>query len=436
MVRILRRQRTIDEFNFPYTLPSPYTGCAFNCIYCYSIRSSIWRVRLNNWGIEPETARPKLNAVRNLRRDLEDLSDISSIEKEVQIGNFFDPYPPIEGEERLTRRCLEVFLDYPDWKIHLETKSPIIERDIDILNRLNNFEAEITITTLSMTVHLHMRLKLIKEKEMTITDDEFNSLIGRLREYASELTEIYDIIKDRRTILGNIGEKFIGYCIFYILWKLGYPIDFHNRPHSYLLTHKFGADAEGRGGIDFKLTIVDLDERQYIFLIESKNWGHYPITPTMFRTEILSRFTRYDETRECQWTVTMNTRNIEDINSRCSEHNIHILPINHHITLENLPDTNIMRSVFDNFIDEVSSLIRELAPERSYPDIEVEQFGNNRRQNIIQDLLLGVSYPIIEHKYNRSRAYIARLASHIRSFNYPLPDRRKKNWREIWELQE
>ena len=45
---------------------------------------------------------------------------------------------------------------------------------------------------------------------MTITDGEFNSLIGRLQEYASELEGIYDTRIHRNTILGNIGEKFTG----------------------------------------------------------------------------------------------------------------------------------------------------------------------------------------------------------------------------------
>ena len=149
MTRILRKQRTIDEYNFPYTLPSPYTGCPFNCIYCYSIKSNIWRARLRNWGIQPNTARPKENAVTNLRRDLEQLRDIPDYEKEVQIGNFFEPYPPIERRLRLTRECLEVFLDYPEWKLHLETKNPLITRDIDILTQLDYPEVEITITTLT-----------------------------------------------------------------------------------------------------------------------------------------------------------------------------------------------------------------------------------------------------------------------------------------------
>jgi DNA repair photolyase len=168
MTRILRRQRVIDEYNFPYTLPSPYTGCPFGCLYCYSIRSRLWSARLRNWGIRPNTARPKANAVNNLRRDLQDLRGIPNSQKEVQIGNFFEPYPPIEMKLELTRRCLEVFTEYPDWKVHIETKSPLITRDIDILNQLNNPEVEITITTLTHERHF--------EPNAPPTSDRFNTI--------------------------------------------------------------------------------------------------------------------------------------------------------------------------------------------------------------------------------------------------------------------
>jgi len=144
-LRVLRKQKTVDEYNFPYTFPSPYTGCPFGCIYCYSIKSDIWSARLKNWGIKPNSARPKKNAVNNLKLDLQQLKNIPQKSKEIQIGNFFEPYPPIEKQHKITRDCLDVFTNYPDWKVHLETKSDLILRDINVLQQLNDFEAEITI---------------------------------------------------------------------------------------------------------------------------------------------------------------------------------------------------------------------------------------------------------------------------------------------------
>jgi len=170
MTRILRKQKKVDEFNFPYTLPSPYTGCVFGCLYCYSIKSDIWSARLKHWGIKPNTAKPKKNVVTNLKKDLEELQGIPAQQKEVQIGNFFDPYPPIEKNLQITRKCLEVFKEFPDWKVHLETKSSLILRDIDVMKDIQSFEAEITITTLTHDKHFEpyaestqKRLEVIKE---------------------------------------------------------------------------------------------------------------------------------------------------------------------------------------------------------------------------------------------------------------------------------
>jgi hypothetical protein len=266
---------------------------------------------------------------------------------------------------------------------------------------------------------------------MPLSNIEYNSLIGRLRERIQDLVNRYD---ERNIILGNIGEKFVGYCICHSLWKLGYPISFYNHPHSYLLTPRFGANADGVGGIDFKLSVVDLNERIYRFLIEVKNWRHYPITANMFNNEILDRY-NLDLNGEHHRMITMNTRNIGDIRARCEENNIHILPISQHITPEMIQDNASMRSAFNSFIDSFTNQIKVLAPERAYPNITIEENEENKYQYIIRDLLLTVPYPIIQDRYNVTKNYIIRLASYIRSFNFSLPDRRRKNWRLQWEIQ-
>jgi hypothetical protein len=272
---------------------------------------------------------------------------------------------------------------------------------------------------------------------MPLSNNDFNHLIGRLREYTRDLVATYHGKPNcDRTIKGNIGEKFVGYCIFHSLWSLGYPIDFNRQPHSYTLTPKFGADDVGSGGIDLKLDIVNLDTTDYTFLFEVKNWAAYrSVPPAMFTEEILDRFTR-DGNHEYNWVVTMNERNIRFIRDRCLDNNVHILPIRHHITTDMLQDNTAMRAVFNEFIDNLTRKIRELAPQRTYPTLDRLDDGVSRTQCVMQDLFLGVPYDIMEHRYNVSRGYISRIASYIRSFHIPLPDRRSKDWRLIRELQE
>jgi hypothetical protein len=156
----------------------------------------------------------------------------------------------------------------------------------------------------------------------------------------------------------------------------------------------------------------------------------------MFITQILERFTGLDIEEVHHQIITMNTRNIGNIRLRCDRHSIHILPISHHITLQTIQDNTLMRAVFNGFINSFNEKIRDLAPESSYPDITIGETEDNKTQYIIRDLMLIVPYNIIQARFRVSKGYIAGLASYIRSFNYPLPDRRKKDWRLQWEIQE
>ncbi len=63
----------------------------------------------------------------------------------ISIANSSDPYPTVEAEMGLTRRCLEILTRH-NCRIQLITKSDIVLRDIDLLRRVPSMVA-ITITT-------------------------------------------------------------------------------------------------------------------------------------------------------------------------------------------------------------------------------------------------------------------------------------------------
>ena len=148
-LKALTKQKKVDEFNFPYTL-NPYIGCVYRCIYCYA-KGDFWKMVHGKRGYtDLNKAKPNHRYTsNNLHYDLQHIKPSGKWIKEVQIGNNYDPYPPIEKQHKITRGCLDVFTKYPDWKVHLETKSDLILRDINVLQQLNDFEAEITITTLN-----------------------------------------------------------------------------------------------------------------------------------------------------------------------------------------------------------------------------------------------------------------------------------------------
>ena len=51
-----------------------------------------------------------------------------------------DCYQPLEASYRLTRACLEVCAEYQN-PVHIITKAPLIERDIDVLSALNAYSS-------------------------------------------------------------------------------------------------------------------------------------------------------------------------------------------------------------------------------------------------------------------------------------------------------
>lgn len=202
-----------------------------------------------------------------------------------------------------------------------------------------------------------------------------------------------------------------------------------------MLKPKYGADSQGRGGIDFYLVLTNLDEQKYHFLIEVKKLrGDYSIDEGWFKKEILSRYTRVDRDGNYHRLLIIHQGNVRHIDSLCIENNIMILPYRHQFTNEYIKYTTKIKWDFGSFIKTLSAILMELAPEDSYPDISIEQ--QTKYEGVIQDLLMCVSYNVIQQRYHVSRKYIMRLASYIRSFNIPLPDRRRNDWREVWELQD
>jgi DNA repair photolyase len=109
---------------------NPYTGCDHKCVYCYA---SSYIPRFYN-------CRPKKDLLQRLKREAAKLKG-----ELISIANSSDPYPTIEAEKGLTRRCLEI-LAKQNCRIQIITKSTTVLRDTDLLRRVPSMVA-ITITT-------------------------------------------------------------------------------------------------------------------------------------------------------------------------------------------------------------------------------------------------------------------------------------------------
>lgn len=110
---------------------NPYRGCYHQCVFCYARRTHTFLERngLGDWG---STLSVKVNAAHVLRREL---ASPRWKGEHVAIGTATDPYQPLEGTYRITRGVL-IELARGRTEAHLITRSPLVVRDIDVLQDL------------------------------------------------------------------------------------------------------------------------------------------------------------------------------------------------------------------------------------------------------------------------------------------------------------
>jgi DNA repair photolyase len=110
---------------------NPYRGCEHGCIYCYARPTHAFLG--HSPGLDFET---KLYAKANAAELLaEELAKPGYVPKTIALGAVTDPYQPIERTYEISRRLLEV-LDRSSHPVGIVTKSALVVRDIDILQRL------------------------------------------------------------------------------------------------------------------------------------------------------------------------------------------------------------------------------------------------------------------------------------------------------------
>jgi DNA repair photolyase len=125
---ILNKTKKRDSwFLDDYTI-NPYSGCSFNCLFCYT--------RGSNYGVNmAEKLSIKTNAVELLDKQLK-LRAAKNQFGFIVLSSSTDPYLQFEKEEQLTRKILEVILKYK-FPVHMITRSDLITRDFDLLQEIN-----------------------------------------------------------------------------------------------------------------------------------------------------------------------------------------------------------------------------------------------------------------------------------------------------------
>lgn len=114
----------------------PYIGCRFGCAYCYVQESNVHRFFNGGfaWG---DYVYPRQGVADVLEKELRRFARKGALDSlAIFCSSSTDPYQAAEREWGLMRGCLEAFVAQSPGLLVVQTRSPLVERDFDLLARL------------------------------------------------------------------------------------------------------------------------------------------------------------------------------------------------------------------------------------------------------------------------------------------------------------
>jgi DNA repair photolyase len=122
---------------YDYTL-NAYVGCQHDCRYCYAKFMKRFTGHREPWGAFVDV---KINAPEVLAREAK-----RKKKGRVWVSGVCDAYQHLEKKYEVTRKCLAILIEN-GWPVTIQTKSPLVLRDRDLLKRSDDAEVGFTITT-------------------------------------------------------------------------------------------------------------------------------------------------------------------------------------------------------------------------------------------------------------------------------------------------
>jgi DNA repair photolyase len=129
---ILSKSRVYD-----YAL-NPFVGCGHGCVYCYAKFMKRFTGHRESWG---DFVDVKINAPELLTREVK-----KKKMGRVWISGVCDPYQPREKKDMVMKECLSILVEN-GLPLTVQTKSPLVLRDMEILKEAADAEVGFTITT-------------------------------------------------------------------------------------------------------------------------------------------------------------------------------------------------------------------------------------------------------------------------------------------------
>lgn len=175
-----------------------YRGCTHGCIYCDS-RSKCYRINHEFEDIEVKQKADEL-LEHTLRR--------KRSKGMITTGSLTDPYVPIEQELQITRRCLNQIERF-DFGLTIQTKSNLIMRDIDILDKINRKTKCVVVIT--MTTYDDKLCKML-EPDVCTTKERFLVLLAMKERGIPTIVSMNPILPFINDDMDNI-EGIMRYCV-------------------------------------------------------------------------------------------------------------------------------------------------------------------------------------------------------------------------------
>jgi DNA repair photolyase len=117
---------------------NPYVGCSFGCTYCYAMFLPQNRRPREDWG---RWFQAKINALELARKQAPKVAG-----RAVYLSSVTDPYLPAERSLCLTRGILEALLANQP-RLLIQTRGPLVVRDLDIITRFRSIRVHMSIPT-------------------------------------------------------------------------------------------------------------------------------------------------------------------------------------------------------------------------------------------------------------------------------------------------
>ena len=168
---------TPETTRMGYWSINPYVGCEFGCSYCYARETHRYALeradnRTNGQAFSfPPSRRPAVPPFESFEKDILVKASIGDVlartldpsrlrDSSLVIGTATDPYQPAERKFRLTRQILERLKAYRGLCVGIITKSPLVTRDIDVLQELSQLhEITVNISLATASASLARRLE-------------------------------------------------------------------------------------------------------------------------------------------------------------------------------------------------------------------------------------------------------------------------------------